>query len=116
MSKSAKALLLSAIVCPGAGHLFLQHKRRAAALFITTFIALSVIFSNALDLAEKIKLQMQSQNVTIDINRILEISTQAANNFDSISSTFSLYILLICWFFGIIDSYRLAKIKDNPSD
>jgi uncharacterized membrane protein HdeD (DUF308 family) len=112
MSKSVKALLLSALVSPGAGHLYLKQRGRAAALFVTIFIALWVIISNALDLAEKIKLQMQAQNVTVDMDRILDISTQAAQNFDSTSSTLALYLLLACWIFGIIDSYRLGKIED----
>lgn len=113
MSKSTKALLLSALVAPGSGHLYLKLYRRAAALFIITFIALWVIVANALQLVEEIKLQMQTQGVTIDMARIVEMSTQAAQNFDSTSSSMALYTLLACWVFAIIDAYRSGKAAES---
>ena len=115
MSPSTKAVLLSALICPGAGHMYLKQPARATALFITIFVALWIIVSNALDHATTILNQIQSQGLAIDINNIAEISAEAAQNSDDMSSNFALIALLICWIFAIVDAYRLGKIKEASS-
>ena len=85
-------------------------------LIITTFISLWVIISNALDQAVKILNQMQAQGTVIDMSRISELSTQAAQNNEGMTSNIALFILIICWFFAIIDCYRLGKTADNSTE
>ena len=116
MSKSTKAVLLSALVFPGAGHLSLKQNTRGTLLIITTFISLWIIISNALDQAVKILNQMQAQGATIDISRISELSTQAAHNNESMTSNIALFVLLACWIFAIIDCYRLGKAADSSTE
>lgn len=113
MSKSSKAILLSALVFPGTGHLSLKQHTRGTFLITITFISLWIIISNALDQAAKILNQIQAEGATIDINRISEVSAQAAQNNDNMTSSIAIAVLLACWIFAIIDCYRLGKIADN---
>jgi len=116
MSKSTKAVLLSALVFPGAGHLSLKQHTRGTLLITTTFISLWIIISNALDQAVKIINQMQAQGTAIDMNRITEMSAQAAQNTDNMTSNVALFVLLACWIFAIIDCYRLGKLADSSTE
>ena len=109
MSSTMKAVLLSALVFPGAGHMHLKYHVRAALLFITTSICLWIIVSNILDQAHMIINQMTSSGTAIDIHRISELSTQAAANADNTNINIAFVVLFICWLFSIIDSYYLSK-------
>jgi len=115
MSPPIKAALLSALVLPGAGHMYLKKTARAVALFITVFIALWIIISDAVAHANKIVNQMLTQGTAIDLNNISQISAQAAQNYDDTNSNLALVVLLICWFFAIVDSYRLGKTQQQSS-
>jgi hypothetical protein len=109
---ATKALLLSALVFPGAGHMYLKRRRTAAVLFVITLICLWIIVGNAYHQAITIINQLQAQGLAIDTLRIAEISVQVTTNSTGASSSLALFALLACWIFAIVDCYRLAKKAD----
>ncbi|MBU1568202.1 MAG: hypothetical protein KJ630_21585 [Proteobacteria bacterium] len=111
MTRSIKAMLLSAFVFPGAGHFFL--KRHICGLVLTSaaiaslYFLISGVAERALQITEKI----QRGEVQLDVVAITElISTQPtgteAQLFDIASA-----VLIITWLIGIVDSYRVGRIK-----
>ena len=115
MSRSAKAMLLSALLFPGAGHFYLKHYPRAIALLLVSFIALWTLVSNILIKAKSILSQIQSQDLNLDMGQITEISATAAELSNDLTTSIALYTLLICWILAIIDCYRLGKLL-TPED
>lgn len=116
MSHSIKAALLSALVFPGSGHLFLKQKARGYAILLTTFFCLWVIISDAYNQALKVVQKMQAQGMVVDMDRVSELSEMAAQNNDDMTSSLAIFLLLVCWLISIIDSYRLGKIMDQTAD
>jgi len=108
MKKSSKAALLSGLLFPGIGHLFLKAYFRGYALLVTALVALSVIIRTAYQQAQLIVDQVLSGDVAMDSAAITQAVADSANTTDSLISNIAVFVLAICWLAGIIDSYRLG--------
>jgi hypothetical protein len=114
MKKSIKAALWSGLAFPGAGHFMLKRYARGMLLFVPTVVALIYVVNDLLRktaaLAEKILSGAASADVT---------SITALVSADSSTSTISeiaVYVLLVCWIAGIIDSYRIGSVDDKDDE
>lgn len=107
MKKSVKAALLSALVYPGAGHFFLK-KYALCAVFSCTFsVPLYFIISEIVAKAENIVEQIKNGEIPLDIAAISE-SLSSAN---AQELNIKMYVLVIVWLLGIVDSYRIGRSK-----
>jgi len=108
MKKTNKAVLLSALVFPGAGHIYLK-KYLPAIGFIGAFAyLLSVVISELVKQTEKITQKILSGELPLEANAISQaLAEQGANNGQQ--TGFASYALLFIWFFAMYDAYRLAK-------
>jgi hypothetical protein len=86
MKKSSKAALLSGLIFPGIGHIFLKEYLRGSALVVLSLAALSVV-------------------VTIAYQHALLIVDRVENA--------AVIVLVACWLAGIIDSYRLGAVQEK---
>jgi len=113
MNKATKAVLLSALVFPGAGHIFLK-KHLPAVGFIAAFaFLLSIVVSALIERAEKISQKIVSGEIPLEINAISQaLVEQSANSGQQTS--FTAYALVFIWLFAMYDAYRLAK-KTDPT-
>ena len=66
MKKSNKAVLLSALVFPGAGHLLLKKRIIGAVLTCASLVALDLIIANMLNRAQEIADKILSGDVAPD--------------------------------------------------
>ena len=113
MSKSTKAALLSALVFPGSGHIYLKRYIPGgvliAAALAATYHIVSIAVQNALSIVE----QIQRGEVSADAISITELATQqsAANGSQSIE--LATIVLILCWIIGIVDAYRLGQAQDR---
>lgn len=109
MKKNNKAIILSLLIFPGSGHLFLKRYIFGALLMgiasVATYFVVSGVISTALDLANKIS----SGEVSPDIFTLTALLTQqsVAGQFQFIN--FATHILLAVWLVGIIDTFRIIK-------
>jgi len=109
MNKAIKAALLSAFVCPGAGHFFLKKSKTAALFFAAFCFSFYFIIKAVLVKAQQIVDQMVSGQIPLDVASVSQnISEVMANSVHSLNVQMSL--LLVIWALSIIDSYRLGKI------
>ncbi len=106
MNRPLKAALLSALVFPGSGHIYLKQLKRGYSILIISFICLCIVVVNTVNQALSIVEQLQNGGGAIDINRATELATQSSG---SLLIQIAVNLLLICWLFGIIDAYRLAN-------
>ena len=113
MRKSTKAVLLSMLLFPGTGHLYLKKYFSAAVLLSTATAAIYYLLKNTMENALEIAEKIHSTDTVLDVEMMSEmLSKQAANTADPLLSL-SMIALLLCWLFGMFDSYRAGRIADE---
>lgn len=113
MSKSTTAVLLSALVLPGAGHLFLKQARRGIPLIVISLACLWVIANRAMQQASTVLERLESEGGALDAGHISDLVTQTSNSSGGTASTVATLALAACWLFGTIDAYRLGRKQDE---
>jgi len=113
MKKSSKAALLSALIFPGTGHLFLRNYLRGFGLLVTSLAALSVVVIRAYQKAQLIVDQIVSGNVPMETGAITQAVANSTTSTDRLIDNIAVIVLLVCWLAGILDSYRLGAKQDQ---
>ncbi|MCH7790780.1 MAG: hypothetical protein IID31_00665 [Planctomycetes bacterium] len=112
MNKSTKAVLLSVLVFPGAGHFFLKKRVAGAILACASFTALYFIITNMVEMAMQIVEKIQRGEVAPDVATITELlSRQPVGNESQLDAAWA--VLIICWVIALADSYRRGRAQDK---
>ena len=111
MTKSTKALLWSALVFPGTGHLFLKYYFRGGALIALSLVSLWVLVVQATHQASAVLDKIQLDGGMLDLNSVSTLVARASQPSDNFSATIASIVLLGCWIIGMLDAYRLGKKK-----
>lgn len=112
MKTSTRAALLSALVFPGAGHLYLKKYPVGIGLLVISVGLLYVVLTGVVDEAVAISEQLQSGAVpasAASISALLEQTQAVQTDALNLAST----ALLVCWLAGIVDAYRLGMRRDR---
>lgn len=114
MSKAIKAALLSALVFPGLGQMYLKRYLRGLIPMAIILICLGVWITDATlrALAELDKIQIQGG--LIDPNA-LAARAAASSSSGEWYSPLILPLLVLCWLYSVIDAYRLGKRMEPPA-
>lgn len=113
MKKSIKAVLFSAFVFPGGGHLYLRKHVQAALLIAVSVACVAVLLFVAIEKAQQIIDKILAGEIPLDLTRITaEVSNQLATGGTQMADI-ATYVLLLCWLVGIADSYRLGRVQDK---
>ena len=122
MSRSTNAVLLSALVLPGAGHLYLKHYLRGTTLIVSSLACLGVLTERAVQQASIVLEKLASEGDAVDPDQLADLVAQASNSPGSLVVTVASLVLAGCWVIGIVDAYRLGKGQqgkkappDNPA-
>jgi cobalamin biosynthesis protein CobD/CbiB len=115
MQKATKAALLSALVFPGCGHLFLKHYLPGALLASISLGALYVLFSRAMEQATQIAAQLQAGELPMDSAAIADMVMRQVSTADTQMLNIASTTLLICWLVGIVDAWRLGRKQDGQT-
>ncbi|OGU54106.1 MAG: hypothetical protein A2199_12520 [Hydrogenophilales bacterium RIFOXYA1_FULL_63_33] len=113
MSRSTNAVLLSALVLPGAGHLYLKHYPRGIALIAISLACLWVFVDRAMQQASIVLDQVASEGGAVDVGRLSDLVAQTSNGPGSLVVTVASLVLAGCWVIGIVDAYRIARNQQN---
>lgn len=116
MKKSTKAALISGLLFPGIGHLYLKAYLRGSALLATALVALSVVIRSAYQQAQSVVDQILSGDVSMESGAIAQAVSDSANTADSLVDNLAVIVFLVCWLVGIIDSYRLGARNKKSDD
>ena len=113
MKRSSKAVLLSGLIFPGIGHMFLKHYQRGSVLMLLALVSFSIIVTRAYDRALTIVDRIISGDVAAESGAIAEAVSTANTGSDSLIESASMIVLLVCWLLGIVDSYRLGSAQEK---
>jgi hypothetical protein len=112
MKRSTKAVLISGLVFPGLGHIFL---RRYVVGFVLLCLAGGSIYTvaktvidTALDVAEEI----ESGSVAVDSGSMSQLVAQRSREAEK-STNVAVWVLMASWVIGIIDSYRVGRAQKS---
>ncbi len=115
MSKSIKAALLSGLLFPGLGHLYLKRFLPATILIISALIAIGFVASVILVVAVDISAQIESGAIAPDMITLTETVTEQVHA-KRHTTNISVLVLIVLWVFGIVDSYRIGRKQDKPAN
>jgi hypothetical protein len=116
MSNALKAVLFSALVFPGSGHLYLRKPIQGSLLVVVSIACMTILLSIALEKAQQISDKILSGEIPLDLTRITEEVTNHAATGGTQWADISTYLLLVCWLVGIVDSYRSGRLKDKADN
>lgn len=115
MTKPTKAALLSGLIFPGIGHVFLKHYLRGSILMLPALVALSAIIKVAFQQAQAIVDRVVSGEVPLETVAISKLVAESPNDSDSLMSSISVFVFVACWLIGIIDSYRIGAALEKQN-
>jgi hypothetical protein len=113
MTRSMKAVLLSALVFPGTGHFYLKKRIVGAILVGASVFSLYALTSEALNTALQVADRIERGEVQPDAAAITELLEQQSSASQGGLAGVAPLLLLGCWLFGIADSWRLGRIADR---
>lgn len=113
MKTSTKAVLLSALVIPGTGHLLLKRYVTATLLISLSLASLYYLISKSVEAAMQIVDKIQNGEVSPDIASIMDLVSKQSGGAEMQWANVATAVLVICWIIGIIDSYRKGRIRDK---
>ena len=115
MKKSIKAVLLSAFVFPGVGHIYLKKYIPGVVLVGTSLVGSYYVISKTVERAFRIVEKIQSGGVQLDVTAITELVSKQATGAEAQLLNIATTVISICWLIGIIDSYRIGRGQDKMS-
>ncbi len=116
MKRSTKAVLLSAFVFPGIGHLYLKKFVIGILLSVGAATATYFIVSNAVSKALEIAKKIQSERLSLDVNAIAKLVSEQSPGTVGSSLSISTIALIAFWIVGIVDSYRLGRLVEKDDE
>lgn len=112
MKTATKAALLSGLVFPGVGQMYLKRVRRGLFFMIPVVLGIVIIVAMAVSGAMESLRMIQAQGGVVDANTIQAAAQMHAQEtvgyFRSI-----LLVMVVCWIAAIIDAYRIGP-KQTP--
>jgi len=113
MKKPVKAALLSSLIFPGAGHVFLR--RYISSFVLATFggAAFYILISHAISTAQILAGRILNGEINPSITNIrtLIAEHQTADEAQLVSIATSLFIVV--WIIAIVDSYRVGVAESK---
>lgn len=112
MSRSVKAALLSCLIFPGIGHLYLRLYVRGILLLAAAAVLFYFLVSVTLQAAFVVVEEVQDGNVPPDVQVITQlVSKQFEGKVETTNS--AAIALMLLWVIGIADSYRVGRAQEN---
>lgn len=115
MKKSTKAVLLSGLVFPGLGHIYLRRFLFGIVLLCLAGVAIFTITETAVNTALEVVNEIEAGNVALDSQSITQLVEQRSRQAEQ-STNIELWLFLSCWLFGIIDSYRIGSRQERTEE
>ena len=109
MKQSIKAALLSALILPGVGQISLGYKKRGWIIILLCglfmFLLINIIIQQAQSIIEK----MQNAGIAINVESVSRQTSELVTFSDNSSLNILLILIILIWFFSVVDAYLLGK-------
>lgn len=113
MNKAITAALLSALVCPGTGHFYLNKYNIGSLISAVSLSGLVYLLYQAVARAKEISAQILSGAIELDVNLIYQMVTEQPSGAQAIYVSIATWAFIIGWLIGVIDAYRLGHALDK---
>lgn len=114
VKRSTKAVLWSALVFPGAGHIYLKRYLRGALLVAASAQLVYSIVSGILTIAYHIAGQVQSGAVPPTVDAITKLVSQQSIGTQQ-SLNIASMVLLVLWVIGMADAYWCGRSRQETN-
>jgi hypothetical protein len=112
LKKSTKAVLLSGLVFPGLGHLYLKRWVTGVVLSGVAAFAIYYISSIAMTIALDVSRKIETGAIPADIATVNNVVSQQFSGMEQATNLASI-TLLFCWVTGIVGSYWQGRTQDK---
>ncbi|HVO65816.1 MAG TPA: DUF5683 domain-containing protein [Syntrophales bacterium] len=113
MKSPVKAALLSGVVFPGLGQIYLKRYMRGLTIIIPVILGLILIIGMAAIGALESLMKIQAEGGKADMDTILNLAATYSKT-NAVYSEIIFLFIVCCWFFSVIDAYRIGKrMKDE---
>ena len=106
MNRSVKAALISALVFPGAGHLYLKRGARACLFLLPTLVAVVVFLNDAMEQATEIAGQIMAGTMPADP---VAMAARLEQHGGSTLATVAAAVMVVCWIGAAVDAYMVGR-------
>ena len=105
MSKATKAALISALIFPGAGQLFLKKYVTGFSLLGTAVVCLYILITNIINTALQLAEKIQSGQVQVDLSSVTALVSQQIGS-EAQQLNIVTLVLVAIWLISIIHAYK----------
>jgi hypothetical protein len=113
MKKSIKAVLLSALIFPGAGHFYLKKTAVGFVFLSLCLVCLYLIITASVEIALDIANQIQSGEIPPEVENISTLVSARSASTDYAYLGYVWPALISIWLIAIADSYRVGRHQDK---
>ncbi len=112
MKKSTKAVLLSGLVFPGLGHLYLKLWVAGAMLSAGAAFAIYYLSSIAMTIVLDVSHKIETGTIPADIATVSNAVSQQLSSTEQATNLASI-TLLVCWVIGIMGSWWQGRAQEK---
>lgn len=114
MSRATTAVILSALVLPGAGQFYLKRTWRGVIFAAVSLVCLWVILADVLRRTTAVLAQIESGAGVLDVSQIASLAAQASHGAGEGRLTLVTLLLGLCWVASIVDAYLASRPGSAP--
>ncbi len=107
MSTSSTAALLSGLVFPGTGQLYLKRIARGLAFIVPTAFSASILFSSMFDRAQDLLTRIESGSLPLNADALMVAIAQQGDT--GWLPTLAGWVMLACWIGSTVDAWLLGR-------
>ena len=108
MNRAVNAALISALVFPGAGHLYLKRRARACLFLLPTLVAVMVLLNDAMEQAGAIAAQIMAGTMSADpVAMAARLEQQGGSTLATLAAT----VMVVCWIGAAVDAWMLGRAQ-----
>ena len=112
MKRSIKAALISGLVFPGLGHIYLKKYLVGAVLLFVAGVSVYSVSVTAIDTALSVTNEIEAGKVAINedaIARLIEQKSQGSARLTNLS----IVVFMLSWVVSVADSYRVGRSEER---
>lgn len=113
MKNSSKGALISALVFPGLGQIWLGCYLRGVAFIAATTAASAAVIIKASRQAFDLLNRIEAEGGNVDVYAILQSATATSATRPDAGMTLAAVAVLLCWGMAVVDAYLLGRRKDK---
>ena len=115
MRRSTKAALISGLVFPGLGHVFLRKYPVGLVLLCLAGWSVYAVATTAIGTALEMVREIESGSVAVDASSLSQLIAQRSQQTES-STNLPAWVLMLSWLIGIADSYRIGRAQERRGE